>query len=282
MKYLIGVVGLAILITVGSVLWNHDRAVRAAEHAALVAAKDKIIADMAKQLDAVPAVLSTDMEIRKSLTGKLAEYEAKLAKLGARPAEHTTSTIAVTTVEPGHVTPTAAGQQEWNDEHHRFRLDLPNGPLHRSQLFRFEGLVVRGLDGKHRFYKSEWREFDPVTKEEVPSTADGVKFENSIDFTEEAAPAKAVGALHLRLLAAADYQASLGAGVQVANWRDKVNLSLLAYYGRKNAELRGVLQLGYRVRLPLLDSNLSVGPYYGISSKGSTVVGAGATIELTR
>lgn len=281
MKYLIGVVGLAILITVGSVLWNHDRAVRAAEHAALVAAKDKIIADMAKQLDAVPAVLSTDMEIRKSLTGKLAEYEAKLVKLGARPAEHTTSTVAVTTVESGHTT-AIGGQQEWNDEHHRFRLELPNGPLHRSQLFRFEGLVVRGLDGKHRFYKSEWREFDPVTKEEVPSTADGVKFENSIDFTEEAAPAKAVGPLHLRLLAAADYQASLGLGLQVANWKDKANLSVVGYYNRSNSELRGVLQLGYRIRLPLLDSNLSIGPYYGISSKGSTVVGAGATIELTR
>lgn len=272
--------------------WKDERA-----HAAEIKAKDAVIAAKSKELGGVAAVRTTDLEIRRSLEGKLAEYADKLKAAGGKLIEHASERITISDTTTGRFSlapqgPTAphdvlasgvpAVQSgpcgAWDDEYHRFHLDLCSGLLKRAQLFKYEAAVVKGLDGKHRFVKSELREFDPVTGAEIPNT--GIAMEGEYQFGEESAPP--VGWLHLRAVAAVDHRAALGGGLQFANWKDKANASILGLYSPRDRDVTVALHGGYRVRWPWLDTNLSVGPFVGFSIPRGWIGGAAVTLELTR
>lgn len=244
-----------------------------------IVARDKAIAATARAWGASEGKLATERRMRAILEGRLAGMVAQLKMVdrGARVVEVAKTTATIKTVEQGHVTAaTPATLASWDDNYHRFHLELPNGPLRRTQKFAFTGAVVRGIDGKHRFYKADLREYDPVTGDEIPGVSDGVTYKYEFLFGDE--KAKPISWLHPRAVVAFDLAGRPGAGVELVNFKDRFNLSVVGYYDRAAKNAIGVVQLGYRVKLPLLDTSLSVGPNYSTTGR----IGAGITLEVTR
>lgn len=241
-----------------------------------IKARDEVIAQKAKELGFVQGQLQTQAALQKGLEGALAGYVAQLKKVdkGARLIETTKSTAEVTSTDAGHVTATVGQPSFWDDEHHRFHLELPNGPLYRHQEFKFDGAIVEGLDGKHRWFKSDLTELDPQTHEVIP--AENIKYTFELQFGKDAAPP--VKVFHPRAVVGIDWTGRVGAGAEVLNFKDRINLSLLGYYDRVTKKVAAAAQLGYRVRIPFADTNFSVGPFYDSSRK----LGASVTLELTR
>src|SRR5262249_8776638 len=142
-------------------------------------------------------------------------------KKGGKLAETTKTTVTISDTVAGHAVD-AKGEQiitkseqyvgpaRWQDEYHRFRLELPNGPLYRKQEFLFEGAIVKGLDGKHRWYKADVQERDPQTHEVIPAT--GITYRYEFAFGEEVASVKV---FHPRAVLAFDYRGAVGAGAEV-------------------------------------------------------------------
>jgi len=237
----------------------------------------------AKELGGIVGQLQSERAITKKLSQELQDFVAAMKKTvpKARIESRIGTTVRVEDTPAGAVVETPSGPSEWRDEYHRFRLELPSGPFHRKQLFRVDTVVVRSPDGKSRVSKSAFKEYDPETETVIPST--GVTLEGNLDFVEE--PKVAPPIIHPRLVAGIDIQGSPGAGLEILNlertyWPalKKLTVSLIGYWDRKAGEGRGVAQVGYRV----LNSNVTVGPYAGVSTSGAFVVGAGAAIQVTR
>ena len=217
---------------------------------------------------------------------KLSDFVAAIKKAdpGAKVDTYSRTTVAIEDRPTGVVIrPPEVVNAEWRDDYHRFRYELPNGPFHRKQLFKLEAVFIRSADGKVRVSQSEFWEFDPETRAVIPST--GVDLKGEFQFFEEKAEHKQVPIFHLRALAGVDHRLAPGVGVELLNLErtkkaffEKATLSLMGFYDRKTSEGRGVAMLGYR----LLNTNFVVGPYFGISTNGTTVVGAGAALQVTR
>ena len=225
----------------------------------------------------------------QSKDAQLQAYADKMKAAGAKVTQQASTMVSIEETIPAKPAPAYADSQNAyagppyiEDEYGRFHFDLPTGPLTRKQLFRFDAVVVKRLNGQYQFMKADFREYvpgkEPSEATEIP--VQGIDTKSQFQFLEEAAPGPK--AIHLRLLAAADYRAALGVGVQLANLHDRANVSLLGFYYPKGSEARAVVQVGYRLKFPFIDSNVSVGPYYGVSSKGGAVVGGAVAIELTR
>lgn len=259
---------------------RHDASVAA--QAEIDAQKDKVIASQAAQLGAVAGARSNDLQVIQSKDAQLQAFADKMKAAGAKVTQQASTTVSIEETVP--TKPTGVTQAGYSgpafieDEYGRFHFELPDGPMQRKQLFQFNAVVVKRLNGQYEFMKSEFREYvpgkDPSPATEIP--VKGILAKSQFQFLEEVAPGPKT--IHLRVLAAADYRAALGAGIQFANLKDRASISLLGYYSRKDSEARAVLQVGYRI----LGSNISVGPYFGLSSKGGSVFGAGLSLELSR
>lgn len=216
------------------------------------------------------------------LTDKTRKFveAVKKADPGARVSSTSSTKITIEDTDTGRVetAPDQPCPSSVEDTHHRFRFDLPSGFLRRQQSFRLDQVFVRGVNGAYRVQQTDFREFDPKTGDEIPST--GVRVEGSFEFVEEKAPGP--GPWHLRGVAAVAYPFGFGAGVQVTPWKNLTLGPILLYQpatASRPAAGVAALGLGWRV----FGSTISVGPFAGFSTDGGRFVGgATATIEVTR
>jgi len=272
------VLGGVVLLVVAWLAFQLDLARRGGQKAETAA----FVAE-AKLHGAVVAKRISKREAEKMLSKTQAELFAALKKADkrARVDSIARTDVKIEDTPAGSVVEVPGGPSEWRDEFHRFRLELPSGPFRRRQAFRHDQFAVRAGDGKTVVQKSEFREFDPETGAEIPLT--GVTIDSSLAVVD--APKAAPPIIHPRLVAGIDIQGSPGAGLEIINlertyWPGlkKLTISLIGYWDRKAGEGRGVAQVGYRV----LNSNVTVGPYAGVSTSGALVFGAGAAIQVTR
>lgn len=244
---------------------NASDSARKAELALLELQVDKLVAE----LGGVKGEMKNAREIE--LTPEQIKFFKSLRgvdkKAGVESVSHTGVTIKDTA--PGVVT-----KDYVEDVYHRFHFDLPSGLLHREQKFTLSLLTIRGVDGAYRVQKADFKEFDPKTGEEIPLT--NVAYSGTYEFVEE--HAEGAGPWHLRAVAAVAYPWGLGAGIEVNPYKHLTLAGLLLYQPDEKAVV-GAVGAGWR----LFNSNVAVGPYLGISSKGGIVSGgAMATIEVTR
>jgi hypothetical protein len=261
------------LLIFGFLSWERHRADATAAIAR--AETDKAIAAAVAQVGAAQGTLVKEREASKLLGSQLAKaYQALKAK-GATLESHTDTKVEVSDSTPGGLvaaTPTAPAT--WQDEYHRFALQLPNGPLRRHQLFGLEGIAVRSPDGSIRAADYNFKEYDPETKAEIP--IEGATLKTTFQFVEE--KAEGPGPFHLRGVAAVDQRGAPGGGIAINPWRG-LTVGLLALYSPRDKDLRGALHVGYR----LFGSTIAAGPYIGASTKGGGLLfGAAVTIEVTR
>lgn len=229
---------------------------------------------------------ATAVASQSAMAAQVAALQAsieKLRKAGGTVAstQHTTATIH-DTVPAAH--DVVAG--EWHDEYHRFHLNIPTGILTRDQLFTYDAAVAIGPDGSTRVLKESFEELDPTTRLVVPGPSP--RLESHLSFAKDLGPA--VPVFHPRVVAAIGLTGAPGGGVELLNLErlkapvlSNLNLSALALYDAKNSDAQVGGMLGYRLRFPFFDSNISVGPSLMYSLKrGTTSVGAAVTIEVTR
>jgi hypothetical protein len=246
------------------------------------------VEERAKALNAAVGQLESERQLVKQLSAQLAEFvkqvqvtdkRTRVAGAGATVAKiHDQIKI---TPDPG-VTKAAA---DWTDDHHRFHFHAPDGPLDRTQLFKYQAVIVDDPAGAV-LGKAEFTELDPVTGQPIPGVAP--ELQSSFSFVKPTPTAPAL--FHPRLVAAADASGGLGAGVEFANLErsplpilHNLNLSAVALANRTTHDVRGAVQLGYRLNLKSLSSTISVGPSYGVSLKtGVASLGLGVTLEVTR
>lgn len=220
-----------------------------------------------KTLEAsLPPKLAKDLaEVRKSAP------DVKVDSVASTTVTISDTAKGTATSEGGHMTSV-------QDEYGRFHFDLTGAVpiLTRKQLFKFDGVVVKRLGGKHEFYKAEFREYvpgkEPSEATEIPT--EGIVAKSEFQFLEEQAPEP--GAFHLIFVAAAD-SAGVGGGVEFLRWK-RVSLSALGLYDASAKTVRGSLQLGYRLKFPWLDTNLVVGASYSTDQK----IRPSGTIQVTR
>lgn len=266
-------------------LTAHHNAATAAQ-AKIDALKDKAIASQAAQLGAVAGVRANDLQVIQSKDAALQTFADKMKAAGAKVTQQASTTVSIDETVP--TKPTGVTQAGYSgpafieDEYGRFHFELPDGPMQRKQLFQFNAVVVKRLNGQYEFMKSDLREYvpgkDPSPATEIP--VKGIITKSQFQFLEEAAPGP--GFFHLRLEAAYDHRGAPGAGIQFANVKDRVNASLLGFYHPQDSELRAVLHVGYRFRIPFFETNISAGPYGGFSSKGGTVIGFALKLALSQ
>lgn len=257
---------------------QHER-----EKKLLQAEADNKLVSVMEQLGAVQGRLVKERDASKTLSSRLAAFVAA-AKKGAPNArvDSTVSTKVEVKDRAKGETVTAPGApcpSEWSDEYHRFRVSLPSGLLQRSQMFMLSGVILTDTDGKKRFTKYEFREFDPSTEKEIPTT--GVNLTTDLNFVE--ASVRGPSRWHVRWVAAVDYRPAVGIGVQVNPLGD-LTLGLLGLY-KPAAPSGGIVagHVGWRLNFPGFHSTLAVGPWVGYQFPNPKLaVGAAATIELTR
>jgi hypothetical protein len=282
----LGAVGFVVLAAAGAAIYL---VIVNARLRALQEQKDKAVAAAldakAAELQAIKGIIESQRAIMAGLTGSLKVFATEMAKIDKRAtvAEHSRTEATIHDTIPGVVvTPTpeqeAGGfRPEWHDAYHRFKFTLPAGPLDRKQLFRLEGVVVRGVKDD-RFERVTFEELDPKTHEPIPLADGSVELSHDFRFTKEEPPQKV---FHPRVVAAVDHMGEVGGGVQLLSWRS-VNLSVVGLYNIKTKQARGALAPTWRLRFPWFDSTLAIGPYGGVSTDGKLVGGAVATLELTR
>lgn len=161
------------------------------------------------------------------------------------------------------------------DDFNMIRVDTKNCRFQLNLELLDETTVLRGTDGKTRLVKQTVRLLDPVTHLPVPG--DPPKVTSDFRFTEEKAPERVFG---LKLLGGVDERFAPGGGIQFAEkWR--VSARALGFYSPKDQDLRGLIALGWRPRVPFFDSRVAVGAGVGLSTKTPGMIfGAHLTAEL--
>lgn len=262
---------LGVLVVVG---YSCMETKNARDKAIMNAEANAKLADAAKELGFVKGELLSEREAGKRLGGSLAKAYKALKAKGATLDSTSQTKVEISDTTAGGLLGVPGGDQFWQDEHHRFTLQLPAGPLKRHQLFGLDGIVVRSLDGTIKATDYNFKEFDPETKEEIP--IEGAKLETKFQFVEDEAPGP--GRFHVRGVGGIDYRGAPAAGIQI-NPVGNLTVGLIGIYSPQNKEGRGVVHAGWRI----FSTTISVGPYVGISSRGGGVLfGAAATIEVTR
>lgn len=172
----------------------------------------------------------------------------------------------------------------WSDPHGRFSLALPSGAFDRCQAFEYRAVVIRSPDGRSRVAQESFQELEPATGKPITDETPA-KLSTSFQFVEEKAEASRRGYLGLWPVAGLDVAARPLVGARVLDLErtgrpvlKDLGLGLLAGYDRKDAA--GILGgfLGYRI----LGSNIEAVGYYGITTKGAPVAGAGIVFEISR
>lgn len=234
-------------------------------------AKLKVEAVVA-QYEAVQGTLIKERQAASRLTPKLAAFVGAIKKADPKARVDAVSTMTIAIKD--EASPSTIAETYVEDAHHRFRFDLPSGLLHRSQKFKLDAVTVRDTDGTYRLMKTDFREYDPKTGEEIPSV--GVEIEPSLYFSD--AKVDGPGPWHLRGIAAIAYPFGVGGGIEVNPWK-KLCLDVLLLYQPNEKAVVGAVGVEYR----LFDSTIAVGPYVGVTSHGGSIVGGVvATIEVTR
>lgn len=276
--------GLALVIVAGfEMRWRRaERIARAALQAVSRAQLEKV----ARERDGVIGKLLSERELNRQLSADFRAFvdAAKKADSKSRISLISKTTATIADKPPVVMVDVPGGPPECRDEYHRFGVVVrPDGTcaMWRKQLFEMDTLFIRSGDGKTRISKTEFRELDPETRAQIPTT--GVDIKGNFTFADEVPPKPPI--IHPRLVVGVDHRLSFGAGVELLNLErterpfiEKLSVSLLGYYDRKSNEGRAAAQLGYRI----LNSNITVGPYVGVSSSGGLVFGAGAAIQVTR
>jgi len=276
-------VALAALIGCAFLVFQVERgkAETKAKAAELAATLDKV-AVITRELEGVQGTLIKERDAAHNLTTPESVFvnQIKAADPKATISSTSHTGVAIKDTDTAIAT-TAAGSpcpSSIIDSHNRFRFELPNGPLYREQKFTLDVVTVRGVDGGYSVQKSDFREFDPTTGQEIPSA--GISLEGNFQFVEERAAGP--GPWHLRGVAAAAYPLGFGGGVQVNPWRGLTLGPVFLYQpatSKQSAAFVAAFGAGWRV----LGSTIAVGPYAGVSSRGGAFVGGAlATIEVTR
>lgn len=250
-----------------------------------VADLTKVQLQTAKDVGAVRGELVSEKKLNDALTGQLKDAATKLELSGAHVVEHVTEKVTIHDTVKAHPVASVPGADlqvgdkpaqanVWEDEYHRFHLDIPSGLFTRTQKFTYEAAILIGTDRTYRFVKSDLREYDPVTGIEIPAA--GVQMAGSYQFTQEGAEPTAVSRFHPIVVAGVNGKGAFGGGVQFLRF-GPVNLAGMAYY--QDHSISPQLQLGYRLNLGFLKTNLSVGVAY--APIGGTILPA-ASLELSK
>jgi hypothetical protein len=269
---------IAVIVTLLFMFWLDDLAAKRKERAdlAIQVAAQKTAAD---QLGAVEGVVKSQAEIIKAQDGKLADFVKKMAALGAKGVEKTDTQVVVHDHSEGTFSgppkpdaPPCPGA--WDDQYHRFHVDLATGSLDRQQVFHFYGAIIRGVDGKHRFFKSELTEFDPKTGEAIP--LEGVQYTNNFVFGDE----KLVESrqfFHPIFVGGWTEKLAPALGLEILHL-SRFSLTGLATY--QDSTLSPRVQLSFRPKIPLLgETNVLIGPTWDFTSRR---LGAAILVEITR
>jgi len=259
----------AVVVLIVQVAYCRAKDADAGKRAAELALTKAQIAALVHELGAVQGTVNTERSMNANLSARLAGFVSKVKKIDPKArvdAIHETK-ITIKDTAPGVVAETYV-----EDSHHRFRFDLPSGLLHRSQSFKLTVLSIRGIDGAYRIAQNEFREYDPITGEEIPS--EGVSTEGTFEFGEEHI---VYSPWHTRIVAGVGIPFGVGAGLQINPWKWLTAGAVLLYQPTDKIGV-GALTLGYR----LFNSTVSVGPFGGINTKGALTGGVLATIEVTR
>jgi hypothetical protein len=183
-------------------------------------------------------------------------------------AVHALSQASLVETVKGTLTPaTSTTPATCEDAFNRFRVNTSNCEFQVRQKFRFELTGLRGVDGKTRYFKEKLVELDPVTG--LPIVMDPPpQVTTDVQITDEQPVERTFG---LKILGGVDERLAPGLGVQ---WMEKYRVSLrtVGFYARDSKDLRGVVGLGWRPRLPFLDSQVSVGGGVGLSTKQSGMI----------
>lgn len=262
------ILGLLVVVYLLVARLQTDRA-----NAAALRAKEQVFERQAEELGLSKAEVVSVRASWAILTQKNAILAAKLRDAGARPVERITTTVTVRAKDVGTATPTG-----WKDAEGRFDLDLASGVLSRTQKFGLDLTVIEGPDGRTRFAKQEFTEISPLTGKVIPG--EEISLVTNFLLVKEV---PVTTAFHQRIVAAFG-TAGFGLGSQFWNFRDRFNVAALLLYSPGEKALTAAIQPGWRVKLPFLDTNLSVGPLagYRLTPNPKWTFGAGVTLELTR
>jgi hypothetical protein len=243
----------------------------------LQSTKRKLEASQAAQLIQIAklegAIKETPVKVITVKGPVLTKFVTDTKKVGGKPVEHTVGTVDIQTKDAGHETIKDGQKLFWDDEHHRFHLDIPTGVFSRHQAFRFEALVVQGPTGD-RVSKAILDEMDPILG--TPIQEPGLKFDYRIEFSKESAPTP--GPIHPTAVLAVDSGLGIGGGINLLDYKH-VTFSVLGTYDRSAKKGHLWLNPGYRINLPWVETNLSIGPTYDPFSRS---VGAAFTLQITR
>lgn len=246
---------------------KHDNALLQQEYVKVAEENGLLKATATTQVQAVAAMKPAEAVVAR-----------KIAAAGGKIAETLSGDVTIydhPVIAP--VVKTAAGET-YHDEHERFSLFVtPEGlvTMDRHQVFGFTGTIYVGPDQSTRFADMQFREYSPKDGSEIPSS--GVKV--NWKFAAVKLDAPAVSPWHGRLVALATPADGFGLGGQINPWKGLIG-SVGALYGSKPG-LSGVAALGWRLRLPFLDSTLGVSGAYVYGKTGGHVAPAGS-IEITR
>jgi len=245
-----------------------------AQAAELALTKAKVEA-VTRDLEGVQGQLIKERDAKLTPVEQTFVAAVKKADPKAHVAGTSTTTVSikdqdtsVATTAPGAPCPSAIV-----DSHNRFRFELPNGPLHREQKFTLDVVTVRGVDGAYSVQKTDFREYDPTTGEEIPSG--GVTLTGQFNFVEDqpAGP----GPWHPRAVVGVGYPFGVGGGIQFNPYKALTVGAVLLYQPNDKLGV-GALTAGWR----LFNSTISLGPFGGLNTKGALTGGVLATIEVTR
>ncbi len=244
--------------------------------------KEKAFEAAIAELKLVKAVASTRAEVLASMSSKEKEVTKKVTDAGGRVSSRTAAEISIKdsvqaapVYAPGASAEVKKAEINWTDPYGRFHLNLPSGLFTRNQRFTFSSTIYVGPDGKTRFANSEFREFSPTSGEEIPTT--GANMKVTLQTILEKEPGK--GPWHPRLAALVAPGPALGIGGQLNPWKG-LTLTGGAIYGKARS-LEGVAGLGWRLRLPFLESTLGLSGLGAYGSSGFRIIPA-LTIELSR
>jgi hypothetical protein len=271
-RWMVIVVVIAVILTVASARLDFFQN-------ALGRSDDRALEAAARTLHGVVGSRVSQRKIVSSLSPALKDFVAGVTKASPRAKVDSAFTATVKVEDTAKIVPVARdGRTLMCDEYKRFCFELPSGILTRRQLFRMETVFVRSPDGKTRVAKADFFEYNPDTKEMIPSK--GVDLNGDFQFVDEKAELPPI--FHLRPVVAVDHRLAFGAGLELLNLEriqrpvlDRLTLSMLGYY--KDKEWRAVGQLGYRVY-----GNVTIGPNLGVTTDGTVVFGAGAAIQVGR
>ncbi len=278
LRLIAGAAGVVLVLVIAGARIDWGRAARDA-------AERRALETYAKLAKAHVGKRTSETGVVKTLSPGLQEFVrgAKKAAPHSKVDSAIKVSVSVKDEAKGTVTTTVAGQPECVDEYHRFHVIIPSTgecSVQRHQLFTFQTVFIRDLTGKTRIAQTEFSEFDPETKEKIPST--GVDLKGEYTFMDEVAGHPPI--LHLRPVAGLDHRGAYAAGVEFLNLErtekpilNRVTLSAMGYWRPKITPRAGV-RLGYRFY-----GNLTAGAYVGAEFPSTgLVVGADVTVQIGR